>query len=125
MKNTLKSPQHKKLKKNFFFGQIRLEFFSYHDQLVDRAVSRVAPIERKSNFVYTRYFQIKYFGGNTVKFRAKDQKCSFLNTSEPSEFYPRRNQLVNNYTKYSSPISVSISIMVLCVKANQSSLSKL
>ena len=61
LKNTLKSPQHKKVKKKFFFGQIGLEFFSYHDQLVDRAVSRVAPIERKSIFAYLRFHQKKIF----------------------------------------------------------------
>ena len=41
--------------------KIGLEFFSYHDQLVDRAVSRVAPIERKSNFAYLQCNQKKIF----------------------------------------------------------------
>ena len=61
MKNTLKSSQHKKVKKNFFFGRIGLEFFAYHDQLVDCTVSRVAPVERKSIFAYLSRYQEKLF----------------------------------------------------------------
>ena len=61
LKNTLKSPQHKNLKKKIFFSKIGLEFFAYHDQLVDRTVSRVAPIERKSNFAYLQCNQKKIF----------------------------------------------------------------
>ena len=54
----------KKSKKKFFFGQIGLDFFAYHDQLVDRTVLRVVPIERKSIFAYLRFHQKNIFKMN-------------------------------------------------------------
>ena len=52
LKNVLKSSQPKKGQKKKFSSRIGLKFFAYHYQLVDRTVSRVAPVERKSIFAY-------------------------------------------------------------------------
>ena len=84
-----------KKRKKTFFGQIGLEFSARHGQTVSKRIFKVESVERKSNFAYKNIFRQKYFWRKTFKLRAKDEKCTFLYTSEPSEFYPRRNQWVN------------------------------
>ena len=84
-----------KREKKTFFGQIGLEFPARQGQTVSKRIFKVESVERKSNFAYKNIFRQKYFWRKTIKLRAKDEKCTFLYTSEPSEFYLRRNQWVN------------------------------
>ena len=83
-----------KKRKKTFFGQIGLEFPARQGQTVSKRIFKVESVERKSNFAYKNIFRQKYFWRKTFKLRAKDEKCTFLYTSEPSEFYLRRNQWV-------------------------------
>jgi len=80
--------------------KIKLEKLLNKSWFIDFKNSWVAPVERESIFAYIRYFTKKYFKRNLFKFRAKDQKCTFLYTRESSELYPRGNQWVKKIQNY-------------------------